>query len=83
MTQSSARLGITLRGGLLKGRPPSHGRGDDVIGTARDDREAAGSEPGFAPLVGRADVSVTTMGGEVALNGMDASGACQRLVEVM
>ncbi len=53
------------------------------MGTAREVREAAGAEPGFAPLAGRADVSVTTMGGEVALNGMDASGACQPLIEVM
>jgi hypothetical protein len=52
------------------------------MGTTKDVREAGEAEPGFGPLAGPADIGVTTMGVQVALTGVDASGACQRLIEV-
>jgi hypothetical protein len=52
------------------------------MGTTKDVREAAEAEPGSGPLAGPADISAGNMGGEVAPNGMDAGGACQRLIEV-
>lgn len=53
------------------------------MGTAKDVCVAAGAELGFDALAGPADISVKNAGGEVALNGMDASGACRRLIGVM
>ena len=53
------------------------------MGTTKDVREAVEAEPGSGPLAGPADISAENMGVQVALSGMDASGACQRLVEVM
>jgi len=53
------------------------------MGTTKDVREAAGAEPGSGPLAGPADISAENVGGEVAPNGMDVGGACQRLIEVI
>lgn len=44
---------------------------------------AAPASTGVDALAGPADISVKNAGGEVALNGMDATGACWRLIEVM
>jgi hypothetical protein len=77
---AAARSGV----GLLKGRPTRlirpwkrglrHGHGD---GRPRGTRSGARLR-----LAGLADVSGGNAGGEVALNGMDADGACHRLIEV-
>jgi hypothetical protein len=53
------------------------------MGTTKDVREAGEAEPGFGPLAGPADIGVTTVGVQVALTGVDAGGACRRLIEVM
>ena len=73
-------------GGLLKGaaRPlyPAHEEGI----TAWERRRTSAGRPERSPastLAGPAGISVKNAGGEVALTGMDASGACQRLTEVM
>ena len=52
------------------------------MGTTKDVREAGEAEPGFGPLAGPADIGVTTVGVQVALTGVDAGGACRRLIEV-
>lgn len=54
-----------------------------AVSTAKDVREAAGTEPGFGTLAGPLDTGVKDRGGEAALNGMDVSCACRRLIEVM
>lgn len=53
------------------------------MSTAKSVCEAAEAEPGVGALAGPADITVKDAGGEVALNGMDASGACHRLTGVM
>jgi hypothetical protein len=52
------------------------------MGTTKDVREAGEAEPGFGSLAGPADIGVKNVGVQLAPNGMDASGACQRLTEV-
>ncbi len=52
------------------------------MSTTKDVRAATGAEPGFGPFAGPADIGVKNVGVQVAPNGMDAGGACQRLTEV-
>jgi hypothetical protein len=47
------------------------------MSTAKDVREAAEAEPGFAPLAGQRTSASRTRAGREALSGMDAGGACR------
>ena len=59
-----------------------HGRGDHVMSTTKDVREAAEAEPGSAPLAGPADISARDMGGEGGAQRHGCRRRLPRLIEV-